>query len=162
MNSFLKFALFISISFALFSGCNNESPVNIKQKNDSIHPLKSNNITPNVKIFFKSFDGIDEEGNEYKSISQERIPFSKEKKYTFCYDSEAFEHIWIQATGENFTIIVKNSESAVFTKENVKINKEICFTNKDFDFNIGVSYQIIIKQNNTVVFEGTIDSQGCM
>lgn len=117
------------------------------------------------KIFFEDSDSFDEETGELinKGDISERDSFRKDKAYTFCYDSEDFSKLMIEGSGKELSIIIKNENKQIFKKEKFDLlDSKINFTGKDFIFEMGEKYSIIIKQNETIIFQGKIDSQGCM
>jgi hypothetical protein len=155
---------FVSI-FALFFSCNDDTSVaeeKTETQMDTFVNTNTENAQLTVSIFFKTDDREDDEGNAYKGTVEERESFRIDKKYTYCYDSETFDHLLIEGTAEHIFFTVENSDSAIFKKEDFKIDKRIVFTGIDFDFNMGETHRIIVKQEDRIVFEGTIDSQGCM
>jgi hypothetical protein len=123
-------------------------------------------LTPNditVKLFDKGWDrDADEEGGPSKGEIYEVQNFGKEKYYQFCYDSEYFNRLEILGNGKGLSIVVKNNGETIFSKENFDLKDKIKFTDKDFTITIGYKITIIIKQNETVLFKGKIDTQGCM
>ena len=50
----------------------------------------------------------------------------------------------------------------VFKNQNFELKTKIKFTDKDFNIGMGSKTTITIKQNETILFKGEIDSQGCM
>lgn len=123
-------------------------------------------LTPNditVKLFDKGWDrDADEEGGPSKGEIYEVQNFGKEKYYQFCYDSEYFNRLEILGNGKGLSIVVKNDGETIFSKENFELKDKIKFTDKDFTITIGSKITITIKQNETVLFKGKIDTQGCM
>lgn len=123
-------------------------------------------LTPNditVKLFNKGWDrDADEEGGPSKGEIYEVQNFGKEKYYQFCYDSEYFNRLEILGNGKGLSIVVKNNGETIFSKENFELKDKIKFTDKDFTITIGYKITITIKQNETVLFKGKIDTQGCM
>lgn len=121
-------------------------------------------LTPNditVKLFFKGFDREeDEEGGPYKGEIKERESFRKEKKYTFCYDSEDFSRLEILGNGKGLSIEVTENGKNIFSKRNFELKEKVKISKKEFV--MGMECTIIVKQNETVLFKGKIDSQGCM
>lgn len=114
-------------------------------------------------LFFEGIDFTDEEtGKTSKGEVGEREQFKTKKSYTFCYDSEGFHHLTLKGTGENLSFFVKVGNKLVYKKEGFDLVDKFTFTSKDFNFGMGESYSIVIKQNETTIFNGKIDSQGCM
>jgi hypothetical protein len=68
----------------------------------------------------------------------------------------------ILGNGKGLSIVVKNDGETIFSKENFELKDKIKFTDKDFTITIGSKITITIKQNETVLFKGKIDTQGCM
>lgn len=118
------------------------------------------NVT--VKIFFQTRDMSGYEGYEQKPTTSERAEFRKNKKYTFCYDSEEYNNLQIIGTGENLTLTVKSGGRKIFDKSNFDVKGKKKFTTKDFILEMGEEYTLILKQKEKVLFKGKIDSQGCM
>jgi len=118
------------------------------------------NVT--VKIFFRTLDMSGYEGYEQKPTTSERADFRKNKKYTFCYDSEEYNNLQIVGTGENLTLTVKSGGRKIFDKSNFDVEGKKKFTTKDFILEMGEEYTLILKQKEKVLFKGKIDSQGCM
>ena len=109
------------------------------------------------------YQKIDEEtGETSKGEVGERKEFKTKKSYTFCYDSEDFHHLTLKGTGGNLSFFVKVGNKLVYKKEGFDLVDKFTFTSKDFNFRMGESYSIVIKQNETTIFNGKIDSQGCM
>jgi hypothetical protein len=133
-----------------------------KSKIDEIKPLTPNDIT--VKLFFKGWDSRDEETGEVidKGEIGEHKSFRKEKKYTFCYDSEDYNKLEIEGNGKGISILVTDRGQIIFNKKDFEIKEKIVFTTKDFNMIMGSEIVITIKQDETVLFKGKIDSQQCM
>ncbi len=132
-----------------------------KSNINEIKPLTPSDIT--VKLFFKGQDFQDEEtGKVIKGKIGEHESFRKEKKYTFCYDSESFNKLEILGNGNGISIEVKDKETVIFSKQKIDLKDNIKFTTKDFDMTAGSVITITIKQDETVLFKGKIDSQQCM
>jgi len=113
------------------------------------------------KLYFLGGDFTDEEtGETSKGTISEREDFKTKKAYTFCYDSEGFHHLTLIGTGKQLSFIIKVGNKQLFKKENFDLLDKLTFTSKDFDFVGGEKY--IIQQNETIIFNGKIDSQGCM
>jgi hypothetical protein len=128
---------------------------------EEVKKLTPNDIT--VKLFNKGWDReADEEGGPSKGEIYEVKNFGKEKNYLFCYDSEYFNRLEILGNGKALSIVVKNNGETIFSKENFDLKDKIKFTNKEFTITIGSKITITIKQNETVLFKGKIDTQGCM
>jgi hypothetical protein len=135
---------------------NNTQPIVVEEKK-----LTPNDIT--VKLFTKGFDReADEEGGPYKGEIHEGVSFRKEKNYFFCYDSESFNRLEILGNGKALSIEVKEEDKVIFKEKNFELKDKIKYTDKDFNIGVGNKTTITIKQNETVLFKGTIDSQGCM
>ena len=122
-------------------------------------------LTPNditVKLFTKGWDiDADEEGGPSKGEIYEIKNFEKEKNYLFCYDAEYFNRLEILGNGKSLSIVVKNNGETIFSKENFELKDKIKFTDKEFTITIGSKITITIKQNETFLFKGKIDTQGC-
>lgn len=133
-----------------------------KSKVDEIKPLTPDDIT--VKLFFKGWDSKDEETGEVidKGEIGEHKSFRKEKKYTFCYDSEDYNKLEIEGNGKGISILVTDRGQIIFNKKDFEIKDKIIFTTKDFIMVMGSEIVITIKQDQTVLFRGNIDSQQCM
>ena len=170
--------LFIPLFAMLFIvACGRESKNN--QKGDTSNILKNDTLiaeqpvveevkklTPNditVKLFTKGWDReADEEGGPHKGEIYERESFRKERKCIFCYDSEFFNRLEILGNGKELSIEVKEEGKVVFKNQNFELKTKIKFTDKDFNIGVGSKTTITIKQNETILFNGEIDSQGCM
>lgn len=166
----------IALSLALYSCGNNETASANKQKaiESKPHsaPVTYQEPAPEIpvvpaevscRIYFKSDDFTDEETGEFiKGKVAERKDFSKSKAYTFCYDSESFDHLTIKGKGENLTLIVKQGKKVLFKKEQINLVDQLNFTFKQFDFSMGETNTIELFQNDKSVYRGKIDSQGCM
>ena len=126
-------------------------------------PKKIQPANVSCQIYFKGFDITDEETGELsKGKVSERNEFKKSKSYTFCYDSESFHHITLNGSGKQLTFIIRAGNKQVFKKESFDLVDKYTFTSKDFAFEMGEKYSIVITQNETIIFNGSIDSQGCM
>jgi hypothetical protein len=144
----------------------NESKVKSKE---SI--LESEKLVPakvKLSIYFDADDYTDEEtGETIKGSVEERDEFRLNNSYTFCYDSEGFDHLILNGTGKKLTFIIDQGgfdEKAkqIFKKENFDLSNKLIFTRKDFDLNMGYTYDILLYQEKNIVFKGKINSQGCM
>ena len=126
-------------------------------------PKKIEPANVSCKLYFLGIDFTDEEtGETTKGTISEREDFKTKKAYTFCYDSEDFHHLTLIGTGKQLSFIIKAGNKQLFKKENFDLVDKLTFTAKDFDFGMGETYSIIIQQNETIIFNGKIDSQGCM
>jgi hypothetical protein len=129
-------------------------------ENESIKTVQGN---VNCKLFFQGFDFIDEEtGESSPGNVSEREEFKTKKTYTFCYDSESFHHLTLIGTGEKLSFFIIKGNRQVYKKENIDLKNNVTFTNKEFKFNMGETYSILVKQNDNIIYNGKIDSQGCM
>ncbi len=132
-----------------------------EEKKEEVEKLIPANVT--CKIYFLGDDYTDEETGEFfKGTVSERETFRTEKKYTFCYDSESFNNLTINGTGNMLTFSIKKNGKQIFTKENFELKNNLKFSTKDFDFEMAAQYSVEIKQNEKTIFSGKIDSQGCM
>jgi hypothetical protein len=132
-----------------------------EKTDDEPKEIEAANIS--CKLYFKGFDFTDEESGEMiKGTVAERENFSTKKAYTFCYDSESFEKLTITGTGNNLSFTVKDGNKQIFKKENIELKDKLTFTSKDFNFDMAKTYSIVVKQDDKVLFNGKIDSQGCM
>ncbi|MFM7645878.1 MAG: hypothetical protein ACKO41_04100, partial [Sphingomonadales bacterium] len=86
----------------------------------------------------------------------------EKKEYTACYDSESFKKITLSGSGENISFTIFLGKRKVFSKSNMSLKGKLIFTSKDFIFDPGEKYKIEIKQGEKVLFNGKLDSQGCM
>ena len=167
------------VSFILTScaGGSNDKKEATKTKDTlktNIDTLKSNDsnktepekiVPANVscKLYFLGDDFTDDETGEIsKGTISDREDFRIKKAYTFCYDSEGFHHLTLIGTGKQMSFIIKAGNKLLFKKENFDLVDKLTFTSKDFDFGMAEKYSIIIQQNETIIFNGKIDSQGCM
>jgi hypothetical protein len=114
------------------------------------------------KIYFKSDDIEEEDGTISKGEVGEREDFRIKKAYTFCYDSEDFQKLKIEGTGKQITIEIKEGNKTIYKKENIEIKDALTLSSKEVNFQMAYKYTISIRQNETSLFEGKIDSQGCM
>ena len=135
--------------------------------NSQINDIDNTNPTQladlKLRLFFKNMDATDENGNiTEEGTIDERTDFQKDKGYTFCYDSEDFYKFEIGGTGKNISIIIIEDGKIFFRKDNFEISGKKIFTTQDFIFSGMAEYKITIMQGNIVLFEGKIDSQGCM
>lgn len=105
-----------------------------------------------VKIFF-----IDQSGTE-----EDRLQFQYKKSYTFCYDSETFSKITIEGSDKNISMIIKRDDVEIFKLDNIEVINMKDFTASDFNIEMGYTYQVLLMKNNHVIFDGKIDSNGCM
>jgi hypothetical protein len=111
------------------------------------------------RLFFK---GIDFEGE--KGTVMEKKDFQKEKAYMSCFDSEHFSKFQIDGNAGNISLTITQDGKKLFSKENIAVTGSKIFTPKDFslDGDGGIGYIMTIKQGDSVLFEGKVDSQGCM
>jgi hypothetical protein len=114
------------------------------------------------KIYFKSDDIEEEDGTITKGGVGEIDDFATRKAYTFCYDSEEFQKLKIEGTGKQITIEIKEENKTIYKKENIEIKDALTISSKEVNLQMGRKYTISIKQNETTLFVGKVDSQGCM
>lgn len=135
----------------------------LNEKNDS-SPTEIKEATVECRIYFENDDAYDEETGELiqKASVEEREEFWEKKEYTFCYDSERFKKITLSGSGENISFAIFAGKRQVFSKSNMSLTGKLIFTSKDFLFDPGEKYKIEIKQGEKVLFNGKLDSQGCM
>ena len=134
--------------------------------------LKTNNhlstektVPANVScsIFFEGYDYTDEEtGKTTKGTVEEHDEFRKSNTCTYCYDSQMFHHLTLNGTGKQLSIIVQYEDRILFKKENFDLVDNLTFTNKDFSFDQGGKNSIVIKQNETIIYNGVVYSEACM
>ena len=170
----ILFASFILTSCGGSSNDKKEATISKDTLTTKVDTLKSNDanktepekiVPANVscKLYFSGSDFTNEEtGETSKGTISEREAFKTKKAYTFCYDSENFHHLTLIGTGKQLSFIIKAGNKQLFKKENFELVDKLTFTAKDFDFGMGETYSIIIQQNETIIFNGKIDSQGCM
>lgn len=167
--------LFAAVSLTSCGGGSNENKEETKTEiTKTVDTLKVNEtikteaekILPasvSCSIFFKGDDFIDEEtGKTSKGSVSECDEFKNSKTCTYCYDSENFHHLTLNGTGQQLSFIVKTDDKQLFKKENFDLVDKLTFTSKDFSFDYGKKYSIVIMQNETIIFNGEIDSQQCM
>jgi hypothetical protein len=129
------------------------------------NPVKEEKIEPanlTCKLYFKSNDMEDEDGNISKGEIGERDEFRTKKTYTFCYDSESFSRLKIEGSGKKISIEIKEEGKSVFRKDNIDIEGDFVISKKDVNLQMGNKYTISITQEENNIFLGKIDSQGCM
>ena len=116
------------------------------------------------EIFFEGMEMTDEEtGETSKGTIDERTSFRTKKTYTFCYDSEGFDHLTIRGKGKQLSIFVEEDNKVIFKKNNFDLDGKVTFSSKEIEIIGGApKYKIVVKQNDTVLFSGKLDSQGCM
>jgi hypothetical protein len=166
----------------IFSSCDGSESSNAKKEEirlvenlkTSIDPLKVDSTDKtqsekieranlDCKIYFDVSDFTDEEPQTTKGLVQERKQFSAKKAYTFCYDSESFHHLTISGKGKQLSILVEEDKKVIFKKINFDLDGKLTFSSKEIEIGGGSSkYTIIVKQNETIIFKGEVDSQGCM
>ncbi len=167
--------LFASVSLtSCGSGSNNNKEETKSEVTKTVDTLKVNEtskaepekIEPadvSCSIFFKGDDYTDEEtGKTSKGFVSERGEFKKSKTCTTCYDSETFHHLTLNGTGTQLSFIVKSDDKQLFKKENFDLADKLTFTDKDFSFHDGRKNYIVIKQNETIIFNGVVYSESCM
>ena len=152
---------------SVITSCNDASLE--KKLENFINPSKNttnNEVKPanvKVKIFFRTrdmsgYDGFENETQKFYEVDE----FSKNNKYTFCYDSEEFDSFQISGVGENLTLTIKDENNIVYSKNKFDIHHMFRFTSNEFNLEMGSTYTIELSQNNNVLFNGIVDSQGCM
>jgi hypothetical protein len=115
-----------------------------------------------VKLFFQGMDYTDEEGNEIIGTVEERTNFRTNNRYIFCYDSEDFANLQIIGEGKQLTFEIRSGNKVIFSKQNFDLSGKIIFTTRDFELTMANKYSVVVKQKETILFSGKIDSQGCM
>ena len=131
---------------------------------DDANKVKEEEIIPAnliVKLFFQSDDIIEEDGTEFKGTVDERIEFRTKKAYTYCYDAEGFDNLQLIGKGKHIFLEIKDQNKIIYSKKDFEVKDKLVFSIKDFDFGMGTTYSVILKQKETVLFSGKIDSQGC-
>ena len=178
MNKIIKTLGAFLIASTLLTGCggekaNDETKVNTKEISDNkkdaenvneANKVKEEEIVPAnlvVKLFYEVDDFIDEDGTEVKGTIDERTEFRTKKSYTFCYDAEGFNSLQLIGTGNHIFLEIKNNNKIIYTKPDFEVKDKVVFTSKDFDFEMAATYSVTLKQNEKVLFNGKIDSQGC-
>ncbi len=168
------FISFLAISCSSKSETQNaENPNETKNETQKVDSLKEVKVEEEVekiepakvtcKIFFLSDDFSDEETGEFiKGTVGERETFRTNKSYTYCYDSESFNHLTIDGKGNVLNFKVKQDGKIIFKKENFELTKSLKFTEKDLEIGMGSVYTFEISQKDKILFSGKIDSQGCM
>lgn len=165
--------LVIFLGSFIFESCGGEkkesSTQNAKESslNEKVveNPVEEEKIEPanlTCRLYFKSNDMEDEDGNISKGGIGERDEFRTKKAYTFCYDSESFSSLKIEGSGKKISIEIKEEGKSVFQKDNVDIDGNFVISKKDVNFQMGNKYTISIKQEENNIFIGKVDSQGCM
>lgn len=168
-------AIFVAKTIALFliTGCVGASDEN-KEKTQAEDTLTDNSIAStgqetvtttelSCSIFFKTDDHENEEtGEMIKGEVLEREEFRISKSYTWCYDVEGFHHLTISGKGKNLSLAVNAVSKTILKKDKFDLNGDLTLTSKEIKFIEGEKYSIVIKQEENVIFEGKIDSQGCM
>jgi hypothetical protein len=117
-----------------------------------------------VKLFFKQTSTVDEEGNSLNccKIYDQSKEFQKDKKYIFCYDSEAFNDFRILGNGTNYSFYLYKGSKIIFKKLNFSLSGQMSFKELKIDGMESESYTLKITQGTKTVFLGKISSQGCM
>ena len=116
--------------------------------------LKKSNIV--LKL---TFNFSDEEGNEKNGKEKE---FKNNTLYTFCYDSESFNKLVISGDAKNLNLEIKEDNKVIFQKENFEIIDKMSFSSNEINIGGGAQkYKVTLKQNEIVLFNGNIVSDGC-
>jgi hypothetical protein len=131
-------------------------------KKEEIKEEKLEPASIKVKLFFKGMDYTDEEGNEIIGTVEERTDFRTKNSYFFCYDSEDFANLQIIGEGKQLTFEIRSGNKVIFSKQNFDLSGKILFTTRDFELSMANKYSVVVKQKETILFSGKIDSQGCM
>ncbi|ADX66816.1 hypothetical protein [Weeksella virosa] len=130
-------------------------------KNSSNQEFTAANVT--VKIFFKTRDMSTYEGFESsKPETSEREEFRIQHKYTYCYDSEEFNNLQISGNGEKLTLEINDGNKVIYSDPEFDVIGSRKFTTQDFNLDMGTTYTITLRQQENILFQGKIDSQGCM
>ncbi len=145
-NVSLTWIVFISLTLTLV-GCSKKEPDSTQTA-----PQQTQQAELKVKLFF-------EMGNESDVI--EIKTFQTEKAYSFCYDAESFYKLEITGNVGNISINVVEDGTIIFKKESFNVEGNSSFSNKDFNLEMGSTYQIRIFQGEVVLFEGNVNSHGC-
>lgn len=172
-NTILSVIILLAVNIILLTSCgedkkqsatqnSKEATANVSstEKPAEEEKIESANIT--CKLFFKSDDIEEEDGTISKGTVGEREDFRTRKSYTFCYDSEDFNKLKIEGSGKKISIVIKESGKIIYDKQNIDIEDNFVISSKDVQFQMAYKYTITIKQNDTEIFTGKIDSQGCM
>jgi hypothetical protein len=82
--------------------------------------------------------------------------------YTFCYDSESFNKLVISGDAKNLNLEIKEDNKVIFQKENFEIIDKMSFSSNEINIGGGAQkYKVTLKQNEIVLFNGNIVSDGC-
>ncbi len=131
-------------------------------KKEEVKEEKLEPASIKVKLFFQGMDYTDEEGNEIIGTVEERTDFRTNNRYIFCYDSEDFANLQIIGEGKQLTFEIRSGNKVIFSKQNFDLSGKIIFTTRDFELTMANKYSVVVKQKETILFSGKIDSQGCM
>ena len=147
------------------NGINLKTRIDSTRIKDSLAALK-NSIEPATvicRLYFKSEDIFDEEsGVTTSGYVGVRDEFTTKKRYTFCYDSEKFHSVSLSGSGTEIIFIIKEGDQEIFRKEGIDLVDKIVFSSNDISIEMGKKYTVIAMQNETILFESKIDSQGCL
>lgn len=116
-------------------------------------PVKSDPFR--IKLYFEKMG----DGNDV----YEAVDFQKDKVASFCYDIEELNKIKLEgASDKNVKLIVTNNDQIVFEKDNLSIDTNTIFYNKDIKIEPGPArLEIKVLQDSGVIFQGNVESQGC-
>ena len=135
-----------------------EKEIEILKRQYVLGTLKNSQNKTNIALKL-TFNFSDEEGNIKKGNEKE---FKNKSLYTFCYDSEFFNKLVISGNAKNLNLEVKEDNKVIFQKQNFELIDEISFSSKEINIGGGgQKYAVTLMQNETVMFNGKIDSEGC-
>ncbi len=150
-----KFVVFLFGLF-VFASCN------LQKVNSDREETTTETSSFSVKLFFEIDSSLDLDTEVNQDPIYEIKDFQTKRTYTFCYDSESFSKLVITGKSKNLTLEVLENGAAYFSKSAFSLEDSILFTPNDFMLNMGSEYTILVKQDQTEVFNAKIDSQGCM
>jgi hypothetical protein len=179
--------LFVS---AILSSCGGPSESTKEEivKTDTTKTIKVEDTKPKeivlkpedieVKIFFGEIAHSSTEFKKSNTLGKirEKVGFQKLKncKYNIadcyfmsdapCHVRESFDNLSIKGKGKNISLTIENNKKVIFTKDKIDLDGEIKFSKKEIKLtNTDTKYIVIIKQGDSLLFEGTIEetSQEC-
>ncbi|MDK7354040.1 hypothetical protein QP511_11650, partial [Rothia aeria] len=68
----------------------------------------------------------------------------------------------ISGNGEKLTLEINDGNKVIYSDPEFDVNGSRKFTTQDFNLDMGTTYTITLRQQENILFQGKIDSQGCM
>lgn len=111
-----------------------------------------------IKLYFKNYYSTNE--NDKINIDRYYEPYNT---CIFSYDAQEYDSLEITGIDKNLSLeIYRLDKGVIFEKKNFNIKDKITFPKKDFDFEMGLEYKILLKQNEKNLIQIKVSSESTM